>query len=129
MIGFQIAKRARKVDAGLAAKFRELPVANVSDCMSRITAGGPRIRPMHGGGAFKTPWPQHATTLPRDDRIALQKRLAELGYDVKLFNGPITFEQRDYIRAEQVKLGMLPDGHASAALLAKMGIGMGSRRP
>jgi lytic murein transglycosylase len=77
---------------------------------------------MRGGGPFKTPWPQHATTLPRNDRIALQRRLAELGYDVKLFNGPITFEQRDFIRAEQVKLGMLPDGHASAALLDKMGI-------
>jgi membrane-bound lytic murein transglycosylase B len=77
---------------------------------------------MRGGAPFKTPWPKENTTLPRDDRIALQKRLAELGYDVNLFNGPITFEQRDFIRAEQVKLGMLPDGHASAALLDKMGI-------
>jgi membrane-bound lytic murein transglycosylase B len=77
---------------------------------------------MRGGAPFKTPWPKHNTTLPRDDRIALQKRLAELGYDVTLFNGPITFEQRDFIRTEQVKLGMLPDGHASAALLDRMGI-------
>jgi lytic murein transglycosylase len=77
---------------------------------------------MRGGAPFKAPWPKHNTTLPRDDRIALQKRLAELGYDVKLFNGPITFEQRDFIRAEQVKLGMLPDGHASAMLLDRMGI-------
>ena len=67
---------------------------------------------MRGGAPFKTPWPKENTTLPRDDRIALQKRLATLGYDVKLFNGPITFEQRDFIRAEQAKLGMLPDGHA-----------------
>ena len=77
---------------------------------------------MRGGAPFKTPWPKANTTLPRDDRIALQKRLAALGYDVKLFNGPITFEQRDFIRTEQVKLGMLPDGHASAALLDRMGI-------
>ncbi len=77
---------------------------------------------MHGGAPIRASWPKHNTTLPRDDRIALQKRLAELGHDVKLFNGPITFEQRDYIRAEQVKLGMLPDGHASAELLERMGI-------
>ena len=77
---------------------------------------------MRGGAPFKTAWPAHNTTLPRDDRIALQRKLAELGHDVKLFNGPITFEQRDYIRAEQVKLGMLPDGHASAALLERLGI-------
>jgi membrane-bound lytic murein transglycosylase B len=77
---------------------------------------------MRGGAPIRAAWPKHNTTLPRDDRIALQKRLAELGHDVTLFNGPITFEQRDYIRAEQVKLGMLPDGHASAALLDRMGI-------
>jgi membrane-bound lytic murein transglycosylase B len=77
---------------------------------------------MRGGAPFRAAWPKHNTTLPRNDRIALQKRLAELGYDVKLFNGPITFQQRDFIRTEQVKLGMLPDGHASAALLDRMGI-------
>src|SRR5437868_14504707 len=55
MIGFKIATRARKVDAGLAARFRELPVANISDSMSRMTAGGARLRPMHGGGALAGP--------------------------------------------------------------------------
>jgi RraA family protein len=55
MIGFQICKRERKVDAATAAKFRALPVANVSDSMSRITAGGPRLRPMHGGGNLSGP--------------------------------------------------------------------------
>ena len=55
MIGFQICKRQRKVDAATAAKFRALPVANISDSMSRITAGGPRLRPMHGGGNLSGP--------------------------------------------------------------------------
>jgi regulator of RNase E activity RraA len=55
MIGFRILKRRRQVGAGLVAKFRELPVANVSDCMSRMTAGGARIRPMHGGGPMAGP--------------------------------------------------------------------------
>jgi RraA family protein len=30
--------------------FRGLPVANVSDCMARMTAAGPRLRPMHKKG-------------------------------------------------------------------------------
>lgn len=77
---------------------------------------------MRGAGPLKTAWPKHNTTLPRDDRIALQRRLAQLGHDVKLFNGPITFEQRDFIRIEQKKLGLLTDGHASAELLDRMGI-------
>ncbi len=55
MIGFQIAARTRKVDAATAAKFRELPVANISDSMSRMTAGGARLRPMHAGGALSGP--------------------------------------------------------------------------
>ena len=40
MIGFQIATRTRKVDAASVEKFRSLPVANISDSMSRMTAGG-----------------------------------------------------------------------------------------
>ena len=55
MIGFQIAKRTRKVDAGIVEKFSKLPVANISDSMSRMTAGGARLRPMHGGGVLAGP--------------------------------------------------------------------------
>src|SRR4030095_2707374 len=36
-------------------RFKELPVANVSDVMSRMTAGGARIRPLHAGGALARP--------------------------------------------------------------------------
>jgi RraA family protein len=55
MIGFQICKRARKVDAGTVAKFRELPVANISDSMSRMTAGGAALRPIHKEGVLAGP--------------------------------------------------------------------------
>ena len=55
MIGFQICRRTRKVDAGIAAKFRDLPVANISDSMSRMTAGGAALRPIHRGGVLAGP--------------------------------------------------------------------------
>jgi RraA family protein len=55
MQGFRILKRRRAVAAEMVARFRELPVANVSDCMSRMTAAGPRLRPMHGGGVLAGP--------------------------------------------------------------------------
>ena len=54
-IGFRIQQRRRKVDAETAAKFKALPVANVSDVMSRMAAGGPRLRPMHSGGGMSGP--------------------------------------------------------------------------
>lgn len=49
MIGFQIRKRNRAVSADMIGKFAQLPVANVSDVMSRMSAGGSRLRQMHDG--------------------------------------------------------------------------------
>ena len=55
MYGMQISKRARKVSAAVIERYRPLPVANVSDCMSRIVAGGARLRPLHRGGKLVGP--------------------------------------------------------------------------
>jgi len=52
MIGFQILKRNRAVDAETIKRFSRLPVANISDVMSRMSAGGARLRPMHNGTAM-----------------------------------------------------------------------------
>ena len=83
---------------------------------------------MRGGAPFKTPGRRRTPRCRATTASPCRSGSPRLGYDVKLFNGPITFEQRDFIRAEQVKLGMLPDGHASAALLDKMGIKRQVRR-
>lgn len=55
MIGFQILKRTCVVNRDMVDRFRGVPVANISDCMSRITAGGAALRPMHGGGYMSGP--------------------------------------------------------------------------
>ena len=55
MYGMQISKRARKVSAAVIERYRPLPVANVSDCMSRIVAGGARLRPLHREGKLVGP--------------------------------------------------------------------------
>lgn len=55
MIGCQILKRQRAVSLELARQFLGVPVANVSDCMSRMTAGGVRLRPMHDGSPMAGP--------------------------------------------------------------------------
>ncbi len=49
-IGFRILQRAACASPALVQRARPLPVANISDCMSRMTAGGPRLRPMHAPG-------------------------------------------------------------------------------
>jgi regulator of RNase E activity RraA len=53
--GFRILRRERAIAPALVAAFAKLPVANISDCMSRMTAGGPRLRPMHKGGVMAGP--------------------------------------------------------------------------
>ena len=54
-IGLRVLRRHRAVGTDLIEAFRALPVANVSDCMSRMTAGGARLRPMHGSGVLSGP--------------------------------------------------------------------------
>jgi len=49
MVGLQILKRQQRIDERLVQAFASIPVANVSDCMTRMTAGGARLRPMHNG--------------------------------------------------------------------------------
>ena len=44
-VGFRILPRSRKVGAEAVARFRTLPVANVSDVMARMTAGRPAAAP------------------------------------------------------------------------------------
>jgi regulator of RNase E activity RraA len=55
MIGFSVQPIARRVSPEIVQKYRSLPVANVSDCMSRMTGGGPRLRPYHAEGGLSGP--------------------------------------------------------------------------
>ena len=54
-VGFRILQRQNKIDLETAKKFLDLPVANVSDSMWRLTAGGSRLRPMHKSGQMAGP--------------------------------------------------------------------------
>lgn len=54
-IGFRIKRQWERVGKDVIERFRKIPVANVSDCMSRITAGGPTLRPMHASGVLAGP--------------------------------------------------------------------------
>jgi regulator of RNase E activity RraA len=73
-VGFRILKRQRKIGADIVERFARLPVANVSDSMSRLTGGGARLRPMHGGGGMVGA----ALTVkaPPGDNLMLHKAIA-----------------------------------------------------
>jgi regulator of RNase E activity RraA len=54
-VGFKIKRIKRRVAPDTVAAFRRLPAANVSDCMSRMFAGGAKLRPMHREGVLAGP--------------------------------------------------------------------------
>ncbi|MFI3046306.1 hypothetical protein ALP72_03676 [Pseudomonas coronafaciens pv. coronafaciens] len=54
-IGFRVLSAARKVSPEWVARYRDVPVANVSDSMNRMTAGGSRLRSMHRAGVLAGP--------------------------------------------------------------------------
>jgi RraA family protein len=49
-VGFRVLSCGAKVDSDVVNRFRKLAVATVSDAMNRMSDGGTRLRPMHGGG-------------------------------------------------------------------------------
>jgi RraA family protein len=54
-IGFRVFERTRQVTQDQVDRFRTLPVANVSDSMNRMSAGGAQLRPMHRDGVLAGP--------------------------------------------------------------------------
>ncbi|WP_019516452.1 RraA family protein [Sphingomonas sp. Mn802worker] len=54
-IGFRIHPVTQRIPAELVRRFADLPVANVSDAMGRMVAGGASLRPMHAGGVLAGP--------------------------------------------------------------------------
>jgi RraA family protein len=74
--GFRVLRRSRRVEPTLVERFRALPVANVSDVMSRMTAGGARLRPMHApGGAVMSGAALTVKTRPGDN-LMIHKAIA-----------------------------------------------------
>lgn len=50
MIGFRVCGRKAVVSQAMIDAFRDIPVANASDVMHRVTAGGADLRPRHAAG-------------------------------------------------------------------------------
>jgi membrane-bound lytic murein transglycosylase B len=77
---------------------------------------------IHGLGPIRAAWPASDFQLSRGERIALQHKLADLGYKVADFNGHLDFDLRDNLRELERKFGMVADGYPSRALLERMNI-------
>jgi lytic murein transglycosylase len=77
---------------------------------------------MRGLGPIRAAWPANDFQPSRAERIALQHRLADLGYMVHDLDGHFDFDLRDSIRVLQRQYGMTPDGYPSRAFMDRVGI-------
>jgi len=77
---------------------------------------------MRGRGPIQGLWPADDRQLSMAERIALQKKLSELGYTIRNFTGHFDFELRDAVRDMQLKTGLVPDGNPTPALLTHVGV-------
>lgn len=72
-----------------------------------------------GRAASPLPWPKEKA-LTAAQSLALQKALARQGYEVAKFDGKIGDKDRATIALWQARNGLVPDGHPSATLTARI---------
>jgi len=75
---------------------------------------------MRGDPPFVQPWPRHEPVLSRDERRELQELLLSRGFDLGEADGRLGARSRAAIRDFQVSIGVIPDGFATATILAKL---------
>lgn len=73
-----------------------------------------------GGEAFAQPWPRQEPVLTRDERRELQELLNNKGFDTGEANGRLGAKARAAVRDYQASVGLVPDGFASATILARL---------
>ncbi|MFG1343663.1 lytic murein transglycosylase [Xanthobacter autotrophicus DSM 431] len=75
---------------------------------------------LRGGGAFAQSWPKEERGLSKAERLEIQGRLAQMGYDIGNVDGILGQKTRVAIQDFQVRSGLLPDGYPDVALLQQM---------
>lgn len=74
---------------------------------------------LRGGDAFVQDWPSERA-LTRSERLEMQALLTQRGYDIGTPDGILGQKTRTAVQDFQVRVGMLPDGYPSVAVLQKL---------
>jgi peptidoglycan hydrolase-like protein with peptidoglycan-binding domain len=75
---------------------------------------------LRGGDPFVQQWPRHEPVLSREERRELQELLNHKGFDSGQPNGRLGAKARAAVRDYQSSIGLVPDGFASATILARL---------
>ncbi len=75
---------------------------------------------LRGGTPFVQAWPRHETVLSRAERLELQELLLKKGFDGGTPTGRLGPKTRAAVRDFQASIGLIPDGFATTAILARL---------
>jgi membrane-bound lytic murein transglycosylase B len=75
---------------------------------------------LRGGEAFAQAWPRHEPVLTLAERREMQELLLSKGFDIGEATGRFGPKTRAAIRDYQASVGLIPDGFATATILARL---------
>lgn len=102
----------------ITANYAAIKAYNASDAYALAVAHlADRIA---GGPAIQGVWPKHEKPMPLNQRMAIQKKLNALGYNVGEPDGRFGSKTREALMAFQEKNGLRPDGYPNAATVQKL---------
>ncbi|MFN3825064.1 MAG: lytic murein transglycosylase [Pseudorhodobacter sp.] len=97
------------------ANFQVIERYNPADAY--VIAVGHLADRIRGAGPFRASWPREERALTRDERLELQERLTQAGFDTRGVDGRIGPNTIAAIRAFQKAQGLVPDGFAALSVL------------
>ncbi|VAW12227.1 Membrane-bound lytic murein transglycosylase B [hydrothermal vent metagenome] len=95
-------------------------ILRYNNATSYAVAVGHLADRLRGGGPFVQPWPEGDRLLGREKRKDLQRLLRARGFGISAIDGKIGPNTRKAIRAYQSRVGLVPDGFATKALLDRL---------
>jgi lytic murein transglycosylase len=75
---------------------------------------------LRGGDVFVQPWPRHEPVLTLAERREMQELLNRKGFNTGEPNGRLGAKARAAVRDYQQSVGLVPDGFATATILARL---------
>ncbi|WP_245263256.1 lytic murein transglycosylase [Azorhizobium doebereinerae] len=75
---------------------------------------------LRGGGNFVQAWPAEERALSRTERMELQTRLVQMGYDIGTVDGVLGQKTRVAVQNFQVRAGLVPDGYPNVEVLQRL---------
>lgn len=98
--------------------FRAIERYNAADAY--VIAVGHLADRLRGGAPIQAAWPREDRALTLDERVELQQRLTDAGFDTGGADGKVGPRTIAAVKSFQRAIGMIPDGYASLDILKRL---------